>query len=43
MNLEQRNVKRFDVKVEWWWAKALGIRMRHRKQRPTAVMLVCSL
>jgi len=33
---EERSVKRFHV--EWRRTKALGVRMRHRKQRLTAVM-----
>ena len=33
---EQRNVKRFNVESRR--TKALGVRMRHRKQRPAAVM-----
>jgi len=37
---ETRNVERFDVESELKRrrTKALGARMRHRKQRPTAVM-----
>jgi len=35
---EQLNVKQFYVEVELQRTKALGVRMRHRKQRPTAVM-----
>jgi len=38
-------LKRFDVEseLECRWTKALGFRMHHRKQRPTAVMQVCRL
>jgi len=41
--VKTRNVKRFDEKVEWRRTKELGVRMRHRKQRPAAVMSFCRL
>jgi len=40
---EQRNVNLNGFDVEWRRTKALSVRMRHRKQGPTAVMNVCRL